>query len=71
MTDFVKGDTVQLKSGGPIMTVTDVGEHQIQGSLVWTMWFDGKKKMDDTFPPEALKKATPFGGVASVSLRRG
>ena len=43
MADFSVGDMVQLKSGGPIMTVT-----QIDGNEVWCQWFDDKK-------PEEMK----------------
>lgn len=55
--DFAIGDVVQLKSGGPVMTVTQVGNAAMTGKpTVWTQWFDGPKQMSGTFPPEALKK---------------
>lgn len=54
---FKKGDTVRLKSGGPKMTVTNVGESIMSGGIVvFCVWFDGSKKFDDTFPPETLEK---------------
>ncbi len=50
-TKYKVGDLVQLKSGGPKMTVTkpdyyigDVGAY----------WFTGTKKHKADFPPEAL-----------------
>jgi uncharacterized protein YodC (DUF2158 family) len=66
-TEFVKGDTVRLKSGGPFMTVTNIGERHGEPA-VWCMWFDQKNnRMEDTFPPEALEKVTkPTGGVRVV-----
>ena len=39
--EFAPGDTVQLKSGGPIMTVEQVGEYwSIEGTAVWCVWFE-------------------------------
>jgi len=47
------GDVVQLKSGGPIMTVTETGEYQ--GKItIWCTWFKNGDKAQDTFPPESL-----------------
>ena len=54
---FQVGDVVQLKSGGPKMTVTQVGNHEIYGPTVWCAWFVGTKKENDTFPPGSLAKA--------------
>lgn len=39
MAGFKVGDTVRLKSGGPLMTVTEV-----QDAEVWTIWFDKSDK---------------------------
>jgi uncharacterized protein YodC (DUF2158 family) len=73
MTDveFKKGDTVQMKSGGPIMTVTNIGD-RLGELAVWCMWFEKTKKMEDTFPPEALEKVTkPTGDVYVGRTTRG
>lgn len=46
------GDTVQLKSGGPKMTVT-----REQGELnksVGCVWFAGAKREFADFPPDAI-----------------
>jgi uncharacterized protein YodC (DUF2158 family) len=52
---FKAGDVVRVKSGGPQMTVTQTGEAHMTGEpTVWCVWFDGTKKMDDTFAPDAL-----------------
>lgn len=56
MADFKSGDVVKLKSGGPKMTVTGIGDHY-GTATVWCSWFDGTKKVDGTFPPAALEVA--------------
>lgn len=48
---FSVGDVVQLKSGGPIMTVAG-----IDGNDVNCVWFDGPKQNGGQFPAAALKK---------------
>jgi uncharacterized protein YodC (DUF2158 family) len=65
MSEFVKGDTVKLKSGSPAMTVTTVGD-SYGTPTVWTVWFDGTKKCDGDFPPEALEKFTPAKSRVSL-----
>ena len=50
---FKTGDLVQLKSGGPIMTVTSVDVV----TDVSTSWFAGKKLERGTFPYDALSPA--------------
>jgi uncharacterized protein YodC (DUF2158 family) len=49
------GDVVQLKSGGPIMTVVNVGDYP-SGPGVNCAWFDNKKHSAHVFPPDALKR---------------
>ena len=52
--EFKVGDVVQLKSGGPLMTVTYVGE-QDGAPRVWCSWFvNNTKEEKGTFPPAAL-----------------
>jgi uncharacterized protein YodC (DUF2158 family) len=55
--EFKAGDVVQLKSGGPVMTVKQlhkatpyVGQYQCQ-------WFGGKKLESGFFFPYSLKQA--------------
>ncbi len=52
---FKVGDVVKLKSGGPKMTVTVVGD-RLGTATVWCTWFDGTKKFDGDFPPSALER---------------
>jgi len=47
-----KGDVVELKSGGPEMTVT---MKAIGGDWV-CQWFEGQKLVVASFPPEGLRK---------------
>jgi uncharacterized protein YodC (DUF2158 family) len=55
---FKAGDVVVLNSGGPKMTVSEVGTHPINNKpRVWCEWFDGSKKIDDDFAPESLQLA--------------
>jgi uncharacterized protein YodC (DUF2158 family) len=52
------GDRVQLQSGGPIMTVDEIGPDG-----VLCQWFGGNTKLEyGTFKPQALKAAPRSGG---------
>lgn len=51
---WVVGDLVQLKSGGPVMTVKTVSSPE--GSYT-CQWFAGKKLEFGHFPGESLKDA--------------
>ncbi|MCC3159689.1 DUF2158 domain-containing protein [Hymenobacter sp. 15J16-1T3B] len=53
---FQTGDVVQLKSGGPIMTVTLPAAESRDGR-VWCTWFVEGKKETSGFPDAALKSA--------------
>jgi uncharacterized protein YodC (DUF2158 family) len=50
---FKVGDVVQLKSGGPKMTVGEISS----STTVWCVWFVGDKKDGGTFAVEVLKLA--------------
>ncbi|HEY3374981.1 MAG TPA: DUF2158 domain-containing protein [Candidatus Aquicultor sp.] len=47
MEEIKKGDVVMLKSGGPLMTVTEVGAKCV--------WFDENKPMKEVFDKAILK----------------
>ncbi len=57
MADWKKGDLVELKSGGPRMTVDDI---QGNGRL-YCYWFDGTEQKNALFSPESVKPS-PEGG---------
>lgn len=52
------GDVVMLKSGGPLMTVHDVGDYTNHGLNpgVNCVWFDDKKRVSDVFHPDSIEK---------------
>ncbi len=47
------GDIVQLKSGGPEMTILEL---TLDGKEFVCRWFDKSEPRTDTFPPESLEK---------------
>ena len=54
---FKVGDVVTLRSGGPDMTVTDVGYNVSRKPTVWCTWFIGTNQESGAFPPDALRPA--------------
>jgi uncharacterized protein YodC (DUF2158 family) len=66
--DIKAGDTVRVKSGGPIMTVYEVGEDSFGKMCAWCSWFDGKVASRDAFHLVVLEKVTPAVGRTSVGF---
>ena len=59
MTNFSKGMVVQLVSGGPKMSVADVGDYGPTGPLdgVLCVWFDAKNiKCEEVFDAAVLQE---------------
>jgi uncharacterized protein YodC (DUF2158 family) len=54
---FKIGDTVQLKSGSPRMTVTVVGMSADGKEIAECAWFDGSQRQNGSFPTDALRDA--------------
>jgi uncharacterized protein YodC (DUF2158 family) len=54
---FKTGDIVQLKSGGPNMTVKDVGDATFGKPEYICQWFGGRKLEQGIFPQDSLELA--------------
>ncbi len=62
--EFQPGDLVRLKSGGPVMTVEQVGKRPMtEDDTVWCTWF---KKVSNR---QAIQRETPKPATA-CSRRR-
>ena len=57
MNDFKVGDVVQLKSGGPLMTVHNIDNYSPTGPNLGLLcvWFVDAKKVEDVFDPRAVE----------------
>jgi uncharacterized protein YodC (DUF2158 family) len=56
---FAEGDTVQLKSGGPVMTIKGIGKYGMGASRdnALCVWFEGKTLKEAVFELTTLTKA--------------
>jgi uncharacterized protein YodC (DUF2158 family) len=54
---FKVGETVRLKSGGPVMTIGTLEVGQDCKVFAFCGWFEGKKLSQKTFPVEMLERA--------------
>ena len=64
MVEFKVGDLVQLKSGGPPMTVAEFPDpderpRHFKAGQYRCVWFSGKKHESGWFPPETLEPGEP------------
>lgn len=57
MEDFEIGNVVQLRSGGPKMTVHSL----VSDGDVVCQWFEGNDVHEENFPKEVLKKVVEGG----------
>ncbi len=65
MNRFKKGDLVILKSGGPVMTVEDMGDYLMGGGPqngVKCVWFNGPNRQEALFGEESLELNKPEKG---------
>ncbi len=62
MSEFKKGDTVRLKSGGPVMTIQDIGDYAHSGrdDAALCVWFAGANKIQEAFDLATLTPAEPI-----------
>lgn len=55
MNNFEIGNTVRLKSGGPLMTVHDIGDYSPGPNPgLLCIWFDGSKRVEEVFHPKTV-----------------
>ena len=66
MDDIKKGDIVRLKSGGPAMTVQEVGDYGYISDGARCVWFDGKTRLQEVFDRATLEKDDDCGGHAEL-----
>ena len=57
MDEIKPGNVVQLKAGGPKMTVSAVYRNPDEVTSAYCDWFDGKKTQQKSFPITSLKHA--------------
>ncbi|WP_461483431.1 DUF2158 domain-containing protein [Porticoccus sp.] len=58
MRNFKKGDTVMIKSGGPIMTIQDLGDYSLSCGIengAMCIWFIDQKPMEKVFDLDTLE----------------
>lgn len=59
MSEIKKGDEVKLKSGGPVMTVQDLGDYIMGAGIedgVKCIWFEDKDVKERVFDAATLVK---------------
>jgi uncharacterized protein YodC (DUF2158 family) len=64
------GTVVELKSGGPDMTVSEVKSWN-GVTTAWCDWFEGKDKKTGSFPVTSLKAVTEESGSVDYSPSDG
>lgn len=71
---FSTGQTVKLKSGGPVMTVMGTNAFGMNPDMYVCQWFAGKSYKQAEFPAPNLKLAAPEDAprrVVTPAKRRG
>jgi uncharacterized protein YodC (DUF2158 family) len=57
MSEFKKGDVVKLKSGGPDMTIVEIGEFGYDPTIkAKCHWFEGTKRKEELFLLNSLQE---------------
>lgn len=67
--EFEVGDVVQLKSGGPKMTIDTIAKFGMGSThdQAKCVWFEGTKRMEGLFEIPTLSKASSGIGSGTVS----
>lgn len=66
---FETGEVVQLKSGGPLMTVYEVTNLDGRDMVYWR-WFAATEEKSSSFPAEMLKLANAAGQQRGAHRKR-
>jgi uncharacterized protein YodC (DUF2158 family) len=63
--EFKAGDVVQLKSGGPSMTIKGIDQYGMSSThdQAKCVWFEGKKQMEGLFDLLTLRKDEPVSAA--------
>ena len=64
---FFTGQTVKLKSGGPVMTVMGTNSFGLNPNMYVCQWFSGKSYKQAEFPGPNLKLAAPEAPKRAVA----
>jgi uncharacterized protein YodC (DUF2158 family) len=72
MSDFKKGDVVELNSGGPRMTIADLGDYSPMGpeNGAKCVWFEKTTRKEHVFDVAVLK-ASNERPMSSIRVGRG
>lgn len=73
--EFAPGDLVQMKSGGPVMTVERIGKDERTGeNAISCTWFEKVGNRQDlqrsTFNPVVLEKYKRQSGISTMRVER-
>ena len=68
--DLKAGEVVRLKSGGPKMTIQDVGNYSTMGLAAKCVWFEASKRHEDVFALAMLERPE-VPGRSDMPLMRG
>lgn len=62
MVELRKGDEVRLKSGGPVMTIQNLGDYSLSAGIedgVLCVWFEGSEVKEMVFDSATLVAHRP------------
>jgi uncharacterized protein YodC (DUF2158 family) len=67
------GEVVQLKSGGPPMTIEGIGKYGMGATTdrANCVWFEGTKRIEGLFELHTLQKVPPRRPSATFASKRG
>jgi uncharacterized protein YodC (DUF2158 family) len=66
---FQIGDTVQLKSGGPLMTVDNIDAGEGPDVTISCVWFEKTERKEGQFKATTLEAATKTIGGLNPRMR--